>query len=123
MKDFIEYKGYIGSVRFSAEDDVFHGKLQGIRDLVTYEGTDVASLKQSFSEAIEDYLETCKKRGKTPEQPYRGSFNVRVGRELHKRAAVFATEHNQKLNSVVSEALEKYLETAASGDSARRKQA
>ena len=112
MKDFMEYKGYIGSVKFSAEDEVFHGKLQGIRDLVTYEGTDVAGLKRSFYGAVDDYLTTCKKHGKSPEQPFKGSFNVRVGRELHKRAAVFASERNKKLNSVVSEALEKYLETS-----------
>ena len=112
MKDFMEYKSYIGSVRFSAEDEVLHGRLQGIRDLVTYEGTDVVSLKQSFYEAVDDYLAACKKRGKSPEQPFKGSFNVRVGRELHKRAAVFASERKKKLNSVVSEALEKYLETA-----------
>jgi predicted HicB family RNase H-like nuclease len=112
MKDFLEYKGYIGSVHFSGEDDVFHGKLQGIRDLVTYEGTDVKSLKQSFHAAVDDYLATCKRRGKAPEQPFKGSFNVRVGRELHKRAAVFASERKKKLNSVVTEALEKYLETA-----------
>ena len=48
MKDFLEYKGYIGSVHFSGEDEVFHGRLQGIRDLVTYEGTEVASLKPPF---------------------------------------------------------------------------
>jgi len=114
VKDFMEYKGYIGSVRFSAEDEVFYGKLQGIRDLVTYEGTDVIGLKRSFYEAVDDYLEMCKRRGKVPEQPFKGSFNVRVGRELHKRAAVFASEHKKKLNSVVSEALEKYLETANS---------
>ncbi len=29
----MEHKGYIGSVRFSDEDEVFHGKLQGIRVL------------------------------------------------------------------------------------------
>jgi predicted HicB family RNase H-like nuclease len=115
VKDFMEHKGYIGSVRYSAEDEVLHGKLQGIRDLVTYEGTDVASLKRSFREAVEDYLATCKKRGKTPEQPFKGSFNVRVGSELHKRAAVFASERKRKLNSVVSEALAKYLETADCG--------
>ena len=111
MKDFMEYKGYLGSVRFSGEDEVFHGKLQGIRDLVTYEGTDVASIKQNFTGAVDDYLETCRKRGKSPEQPFKGTFNVRVGGELHKRAAVYAAEHKKKLNSVVSEALEKYLET------------
>jgi len=108
----MEYKGYIGSVRFSAEDEVFHGKVQGIRDLVTYEGTDVTGLKRNFAEAVDDYLETCKRHGKTPEQPFKGTFNVRVGTELHKRAAVYASEHKKKLNSVVSEALEKYLETA-----------
>jgi predicted HicB family RNase H-like nuclease len=108
----MEYKEYIGSVRYSSEDEVFHGKIQGIRDLVTYEGTDVESLKRSFHEAVDDYLATCRKRGKEPEQPFKGSFNVRVGRDLHRRAAVFASEHKKKLNSVVSEALEKYLETA-----------
>jgi predicted HicB family RNase H-like nuclease len=72
----------------------------------------VTSLKKGFYEAVDDYLATCKKRGKAPEQPFKGSFNVRVGVELHKRAAVFASERGKKLNAVVSEALEKYLETA-----------
>ena len=112
MKDFMECKGYIGSVSYSAEDEVLHGKLQGIRDLVTFEGADVASLKQSFHQAVEDYLAACKKRGRAPEQPFKGSFNVRVGRDLHKRAAVFAAERKKKLNAVVSEALEHYLESA-----------
>jgi predicted HicB family RNase H-like nuclease len=108
----MEYKGYLGSVHFSGEDEVFHGKVQGIRDLITYEGTDVASVKQNFAEAVDDYLHTCQKRGTSPEQPFKGTFNVRVGRDLHKRAAVYAAEPKMKLNSVVSEALEKYLETA-----------
>ncbi len=112
MTDMMEYEGYVGSVHYSGEDDVLHGKLEGIRDLVTYEGTDVAGLKQSFREAVEDYLETCKAQGKTPDTAYRGTLNVRVGPELHKRAAVFAAERKKKLNAVVSEALEEYLETA-----------
>ena len=112
MIDYLEHRGYIGSVRYSADDEVFHGKLQGIRDLVTYEATDVASLKRSFHEGVDDYLATCAKRGKAPEQPFKGSFNVRVGRDLHRRAAVFASERNKKLNAVVSDALEQYLEIA-----------
>jgi predicted HicB family RNase H-like nuclease len=108
----LEYKSYVGSAHYSDEDEVFHGKLEGIRDLVTYEGSDVAGLKQSFKDAVDDYLETCRKLGKTPETPFKGTFNVRVGRELHKRAAVYAAEHKKKLNTVVSEALAHYLETA-----------
>jgi predicted HicB family RNase H-like nuclease len=47
MNREIEHKGYVGSAEYSDEDEVFHGKLLCIRDLVTYEATDVAGLKQS----------------------------------------------------------------------------
>jgi predicted HicB family RNase H-like nuclease len=112
MSDVIEYNGYVGSVSYSAEDEVFYGKLEGIRDLVTYEATDVAGLKTSFQESVDDYLETCRRVKKDPDISFKGTFNVRVGPELHRRAASFAAEHKKKLNSVVSEALEKYLERA-----------
>ena len=46
MKDALSYKGFIGSVQFSADDDVFYGKIEGIDDLVSYEGTSVAELKK-----------------------------------------------------------------------------
>jgi predicted HicB family RNase H-like nuclease len=107
----MEYKGYIGCVYYSDEDEVFHGKLEGIRDLVTYEGTNVAGLKRSFRAAVDDYLATCRKLRKAPQIPFRGTFNVRVGPELHKRAAVYAAEHRKRLNAVVSEALREYLES------------
>jgi predicted HicB family RNase H-like nuclease len=111
----MEYKGYIGSVHYNAEDQVFHGKLEGIRDLITYEATNVKELNRSFHEAIDDYLETCRKQGKKPETSFKGTFNVRVGPELHRRAAVFAADRHKKLNAVVTEALERYLEEAAAG--------
>ena len=109
MNGAMEYKGYIGSVGYSDEDGVFHGKLEGIRDLVTFEGTDVRSLRKAFREAVDDYLATCKRLSKKPDTPFKGSFNVRVGTELHKRAALYAAEHGKKLNAVVTEALERHL--------------
>ncbi len=112
MSNTLEYKGYVGSVEFSADDDVFHGKLEGIRDLVSYEATDVAGLKRAFHGAVDDYLATCERKKKKPEQVFKGVFNVRVRPELHRRAFIYSTEHKKKLNSVVSEALEKYLERA-----------
>ena len=112
MSDVLEYNGYVGSVRYSQEDEVFHGKLEGIRDLVTYEGTDVDTLKSSFHDAVDVYILTCKNKNREPQVPFKGTFNVRVGRSLHKRAAVYAADHKKKLNSVVAEALEKYLEVA-----------
>ena len=113
MKEGFEYKGYWGSANYSADDEVFHGKLEGIQDLVTYEGTDVQSLKQAFHTAVEDYVATCKAKGKEPQVPFKGTFNVRVGAELHKGAALLANVQKKTLNTFVTEALQQYLELTA----------
>ena len=61
MKDAMKYKGYFGSVHFNDEELVFHGKIEFIRALVTYEATDAKGMRESFEEAVDDYLATCKK--------------------------------------------------------------
>ena len=109
---FMEYKGYQGSVYYNDEDRVFFGKIMFIPPLISYEGTDVDTLIRSFHEAVDDYLDLCAESGKTPAKPFKGSFNVRVTPELHQRAAEVAAEQHKKLNSLISEALERYLETA-----------
>jgi predicted HicB family RNase H-like nuclease len=109
MKDMMAYKGYYGSVHYRDEDQVFHGKIEFIRSLVSYEGTDVKSLRKSFEEAVDDYLGLCEKEGKEPEMPFKGSFNVRTGTDLHRRAMLFAKSKGTNLNSIITDALEKYL--------------
>lgn len=56
MNNIMEYKGYIGSVEFSEKDGVFYGKVQGIRSLVSYEGTTAAELVSDFHASVDDYL-------------------------------------------------------------------
>jgi predicted HicB family RNase H-like nuclease len=109
MSQTLEHKGYDGCVLYSAEDKLLHGRIIGIRDMVTYEGTDVRSLEKNFKAAVDEYLAFCKAEGKTPNTPFKGSFNVRVPQELHKRAVLYAEEHNRKLNAVVQDALQEYL--------------
>ena len=75
MNNTIEYKGYIGSVEFSEEDNLFFGKVMGIRSLISYEGENSTDLITDFHNAIEDYLEACKAEGREPEKAYKGSFN------------------------------------------------
>src|SRR6266700_3556766 len=98
MNDFLQYKGYYASAHFSAEDEVFHGKLIGINDLVNFEGASVKELVKAFHEAVDDYLETCKMLKKEPEKMYKGSFNVRIPENLHKQAALQAALRNMSLN-------------------------
>jgi predicted HicB family RNase H-like nuclease len=110
MSTMLEFKGYLGSVEYSDEDEVLHGRLEFIRDLVTYEGMDARSLKAAFQEAVEDYLELCEAEGRKADVPLKGSFNVRPGRDLHRRAMLFAKRQGINLNTVVSDALRCYLD-------------
>ena len=110
MNNTMEYKGYIGSVEFSEEDGVLFGKVQGIRALISYEGTTAKELVEDFHGAVDDYLALCEAQGITPERAYKGSFNVRVSPELHKRAVICANAQNITLNKLVENALSQYVQ-------------
>ncbi|WP_462265731.1 type II toxin-antitoxin system HicB family antitoxin [Mucilaginibacter sp.] len=105
MIDSLKHQDYSATVHYSADDEVFFGKVMGINDLITFEGTSVAELKEAFQEAIEDYLETCKSLGKSPDKTYKGVFNVRVPAVLHQKAAMIALQHHMTLNDFVKTAL------------------
>lgn len=109
MNNTIEYRGYIGSVEFSAEDCVFYGQVQGIRSLISYEGSSAAELIEDFHGAVDDYLAMCEEQGVAPEKAYKGSFNVRVSPELHQALAVQALSRQMSLNAVVELALQRYV--------------
>ena len=105
MKNYLEYNGYLGTVEFSAEDKVFFGKIQGINDLVLFEGESVSELENSFREAVDDYLETCEEIGKEPNKTFRGSFNVRVDKNVHKKLFMLAAKKGINLNQLVNKSL------------------
>lgn len=55
----MKYKGYTGSVEFSAKDGVFYGKVQGISSLISYEGATMSELEADFHESVDHYLAVC----------------------------------------------------------------
>jgi predicted HicB family RNase H-like nuclease len=105
MKDILKYRDFLGSVHFSSDDNVFFGKLIGIDDLITFEGNSVKELKQSFEDAVDDYLELCETAGKSPHKSYRGTFNVRIKPNLHRQAAYKSIELGLSLNQFVEQAI------------------
>ena len=106
MKDVLQHKGFIGSVHFSAEDECFFGKIEGIDDLITFEGRNVSELKKAFQEAVEEYIELCKLTGKPTHKSYKGSFNIRINPELHKKAVQKSLTLGISLNQLVQKAIE-----------------
>ena len=101
----LEYKDYIGTVEYSAEDVCLHGKLEFIRDLVTYEAESAKQLGEEFQAAVDEYLADCEKLGKEPNTPFKGSLNIRIGTELHRGAMLAARENGIKLNDFIRQAV------------------
>lgn len=106
MNHLLSYKNYNGSMEYSKKDHCLFGKVIGIKSLLSYEGESVQELEQDFQNVIDTYLTDCTKRGIEPEQPYKGTFNVRISPELHRNIAIYAMEHGKSLNAAVVEAIE-----------------
>ena len=50
------YKGFETKIKYSEEDGVYYGKLEGIYDLVNFEGDSWDDALKNFYEAVDDYL-------------------------------------------------------------------
>ncbi|WP_092600670.1 type II toxin-antitoxin system HicB family antitoxin [Ralstonia sp. 25mfcol4.1] len=109
MSDMLEHRGYYGSVSFSVDDRLFVGKIEFIDDLILFDGENVSDLEAAFKDSVDAYLSFCAEQGKEPCTTYKGTFNVRVGSDLHRKAAVAAKKNNQSLNDFVKYAIEHVL--------------
>ena len=107
--NILQYKGYHTRIEFDSEDFVLRGKIEGINDLVDFECEDINDLETEFHEAVDDYLEFCKEVGKEPDKEYKGSFNVRINPDLHKKLAIIAFKNGDTLNASVEKAILEYV--------------
>jgi predicted HicB family RNase H-like nuclease len=119
--DAMEYKGYRGVVRYSAEDRVLHGRILGIDDVVNFEGADVEELERAFHEAVDDYLALCEKLGRAPDREYSGRIPLRIDSALHRRVAIAADSEAKSVNSWIADALEVATRPRRSDPGTRRK--
>ncbi len=101
----MNYKNYTARIEYSDEDDCFIGHIAGINDLVGFHANSVSELHAAFEEAVDDYIQTCKKTGRSPQKPHSGKIMLRVPPEIHARAAMMAEAHGKSLNSCVTELL------------------
>ena len=107
------YKGYSARVDYDDDDEIFFGRIAGIRDGVSFHAETVAGLKAAFHEAVDDYVETCAKIGKSPQKPYSGNLMLRVDPSVHSKVALAAEVAGKSLNQwgeeVLREAADKQI--------------
>ncbi|MBE6290546.1 MAG: type II toxin-antitoxin system HicB family antitoxin [Bacteroidaceae bacterium] len=101
--DYLEYKGYKGSVEYSKADNCLVGKVLGMSgDLIAYEGNTIDELRQDFEAGIDSYLEACEADGVKPKKPYSGKFLIRMTSDLHSRVAMMAAERHTTINDYIN---------------------
>ena len=112
--DFLEYKGYKGSVEYSKEDNCLFGKVQGLStELISYEGQTLDELRKDFEDGIESYLDYCRAEGIEPAKPYSGKLNLRMPSELHSRVAAFVASAGITINDFINRAITNELKKTA----------
>ncbi|MCL2830064.1 MAG: type II toxin-antitoxin system HicB family antitoxin [Betaproteobacteria bacterium] len=103
----LAYKGYQGRFEYDPDADIFHGDVLHLSDVISFQGRSIDELKAALAESIEVYLEYCARKGKAPQKPFSGTFNVRLNPEIHQRLAVRAAHEGVSLNKWVAKTLEK----------------
>jgi len=103
MNNTMNYKGYTAQIEYSSEDECFVGHLAGISDIVGFHGDSVNQLRQSFEEAVNDYLKTCEKIGKAPQ--HSGDIILRIPPKVHAAIANAAKKSGKNLNQWATETL------------------
>jgi predicted HicB family RNase H-like nuclease len=107
----LEYKGYCGSIEYSKEDDCLFGRVPGMPDnLISYEGNTVTELYADFKEAINTYLEHCRRKGIKPRKAYNGVLNIRIPSDVHCRIALIAENTGISINAFIRDSIERRLE-------------
>ena len=103
----IIHKGYIAKIEFDEDDKVLHGRILGIRDVITFEADSVEGAIAAFEESVDDYLAFCKERNKEPEKPFSGKFNLRIDPDLHRGISLLAAANDISMNSWAIRAIKK----------------
>lgn len=101
----MKYKGYQGTVAYDDEAKIFHGEIIGLKDMITFQGTSVEDLEEAFKDSIDDYLEFCKKKKRSPEKPFSGNLLLRVPPQVHKEATIEAKNRGISLNAFLNEVI------------------
>lgn len=106
MNELMEYRGFKAKVQYSADDEVFFGRLMDINDIVIFEGKTVRELKRAMKEAVEFHIEVCEKTGKAVKKSFSGKVLLRLPSDLHARIAEAAARKGKSINEWGKEVLE-----------------
>ena len=64
----LNHGGYRAAVSYDDDACLFHGEVIDTRDVITFQGTSAADLRQAFKDSVDEYLKVCAERGRNPDR-------------------------------------------------------
>ncbi|HEX6037602.1 type II toxin-antitoxin system HicB family antitoxin [Longimicrobium sp.] len=104
------YKGYTGTMEYDSEDRIFHGRVIGVTDIISFEGTSVDELEADFRNGVDNYLRGCDRNGVEPQKPYSGKFVLRLSPEVHRDTSIAARRAGASMNNWILGAIQMRLD-------------
>jgi len=105
------HKGYTARIEFDERDNIFVGRVLGLRTVISFHGETVRDLRKQFELAVEEFLGDCKEQGIRPEKPASGKILLRVPPEVHGAALVAAQAAGKSLNQWATEVLAEAIDS------------
>lgn len=103
----MKYKDYIAVVEYDDENEVFSGRVVGIKDIISFHGKSVSELKKEFRFSIDDYFKMCKELGREPNRPMPNRFSLRLPPDLFARVNMAAQSEQKSINQFITDCLER----------------
>lgn len=105
----MSHRGYTARVEYDERDNIFVGRILGIRSIISFHGQTVAKLRGELERAIDEYLADCKSEGVPPEKSASGKLLLRVPPEVHGRALIAAQAAGKSLNQWATDVLRRAI--------------
>ena len=105
MTNTMNYRGYVASMTFDAEDKIIVGRVLDVDDIITFHGESVAEFETNFHSVVDDYVAACERLGAAPEKPASGKLMLRVAPSVHAAALKAAAQKGVSLNKWAEQAL------------------
>lgn len=106
MNNTLDYKGFRSKIEYSSDDNLFVGRLIGIRDIVTFHGETVSELRREMHETVDFYIDVCERSGKKLKKQYSGKVMLRLPNQLHEKIAEAASTAGKSINEWGKDVLE-----------------
>ena len=107
--NILTYKGYYTKIEYDSELKIMSGIIEDINDLIYFESTNSETIIEEFHKSVDDYLAFCSANNIEPDKAYKGTFNVRIDTDLHKKLSQFAFVNGKSLNSIVEDSIRYYI--------------